>query len=153
MFFNKIQEILFRNFFYDTPDQIKCDSNYSEFIAYFIPYKEISIPHKINNNFPNSNQKTSKNAKKRRRRFLISLIFSLKHPILGGFGGSRSSRSRSTSQSPPRPAPKYTPAPAQQAPQRGGMMSGLGGMVMTGMALGAGSEIAHQGVRGLMGGI
>ena len=29
-------------------------------------------------------------------------------------------------------------------------MSGLGGMVMTGMALGAGSEIAHQGVRGLM---
>ena len=30
-------------------------------------------------------------------------------------------------------------------------MSGMGGMVMTGMALGAGSEIGHQAVRGLMG--
>ena len=35
--------------------------------------------------------------------------------------------------------------------QRGGMMSGMGGMFMTGMALGAGSEVAHQGMRGLMG--
>jgi len=31
------------------------------------------------------------------------------------------------------------------------MMSGIGGMVVTGMALGAGSEIGHQAVRGLMG--
>ena len=31
------------------------------------------------------------------------------------------------------------------------MMSGMGGMVVTGMALGAGSEIGHQAVRGLMG--
>ena len=31
------------------------------------------------------------------------------------------------------------------------MMSGMGGMVMSGMALGAGSEIGHQAVRGLMG--
>ena len=115
--------------------------------------REISIPHKINKKFPKFKPTIIKNAKKRRRRFPISLIFSLKTTYIGGFGGSRSSRSRSTSQSPPRPAPKYTPAPAQQAPQRGGMMSGLGGMVMTGMALGAGSEIAHQGVRGLMGGI
>merc|ERR1711907_146395 len=39
------------------------------------------------------------------------------------------------------------------APQQGGgMMSGLAGTVMTGMAFGAGSEIAHQGVRSLMGG-
>ena len=30
-------------------------------------------------------------------------------------------------------------------------MSGMGGMVVTGMALGAGSEIGHQAVRGLMG--
>ena len=29
--------------------------------------------------------------------------------------------------------------------------SGLGGMVMTGMALGAGSAIAHEAVRGIMG--
>jgi hypothetical protein len=33
----------------------------------------------------------------------------------------------------------------------GGMMSGLGGTLMTGMAFGAGSEVAHQAVRGLMG--
>ena len=42
-----------------------------------------------------------------------------------------------------------------QAPQQssgGGMMSGLMGTVATGMAFGAGSEIAHQGVRALMGG-
>jgi hypothetical protein len=31
------------------------------------------------------------------------------------------------------------------------MMSGLGGTIMTGMAFGAGSEIAHQAVRGVMG--
>ena len=31
------------------------------------------------------------------------------------------------------------------------MMSGLGGTLMTGMAFGAGSEVAHQAVRGLMG--
>lgn len=39
-------------------------------------------------------------------------------------------------------------APPQQS---GGMMSGLGSTVMTGMAFGAGSEIAHQAVRGIMG--
>lgn len=33
----------------------------------------------------------------------------------------------------------------------GGMMSGLGGAVATGMAMGAGSEIAHQAIRGIMG--
>jgi hypothetical protein len=31
------------------------------------------------------------------------------------------------------------------------MFSGLGGMVMSGMAFGAGSEVAHQAVRGIMG--
>jgi len=31
------------------------------------------------------------------------------------------------------------------------MMSGIGGTIMTGMALGAGSEVGHQAVRGLMG--
>ena len=40
-----------------------------------------------------------------------------------------------------------------QAPQQsGGMMSGLGGVMAQGMAFGAGSEIAHQGVRYMMGG-
>ena len=31
------------------------------------------------------------------------------------------------------------------------MMSGLGGTLMQGMAFGAGSEVAHQAVRGIMG--
>jgi hypothetical protein len=31
------------------------------------------------------------------------------------------------------------------------MMSGLGGALATGMAMGAGSEIAHQAIRGVMG--
>ena len=31
-------------------------------------------------------------------------------------------------------------------------MSGMGGMMMTGMALGAGSEVGHMAVRGMMGG-
>lgn len=42
-------------------------------------------------------------------------------------------------------------APVQAAPQSGGMMSGLGGALATGMAMGAGSEIAHQAIRGVMG--
>jgi len=45
-----------------------------------------------------------------------------------------------------------TPPPAHHAPQQsGGMMSGLGGALATGMAMGAGSEIAHQAIRGVMG--
>ena len=31
----------------------------------------------------------------------------------------------------------------QQAAPQGGMMSGIGGMVVTGMAMGAGSEVGH----------
>ena len=31
-------------------------------------------------------------------------------------------------------------------------MSGIGSTIMTGMAFGAGSEVAHQAVRGIMGG-
>lgn len=52
-----------------------------------------------------------------------------------------------------RPPPVQQRPMMQQAPPTagGGMMSGMGGMVMTGMALGAGSEIGHQAVRGLMG--
>ena len=34
-------------------------------------------------------------------------------------------------------------APMQAPPQSGGMLSGIGGTIMTGMALGAGSEIGH----------
>ena len=40
-------------------------------------------------------------------------------------------------------------APPQQA--SGGMMSGIGSTIVTGMALGAGSEVGHQAVRAMMG--
>ena len=46
-----------------------------------------------------------------------------------------------------RPPPQQMPA--QQTGFGGG---GLGSTLMTGMAFGAGSEIAHQAVRGVMGG-
>merc|ERR1712070_1192012 len=39
----------------------------------------------------------------------------------------------------------------QQPAAGGGMMSGMAGTVMTGMALGAGSEVGHQAVRAMMG--
>jgi hypothetical protein len=77
----------------------------------------------------------------------------------GSRGGS-SSRGRS-SPSPSRTANTATrPVPAQQphtpvqpqAQQKGGMFSGIGSTIMTGMAFGAGSEVAHQAVRSFMGG-
>ena len=49
--------------------------------------------------------------------------------------------------------PQRPQSPVQQAPpQSGGMFSGIGSTLMTGMAFGAGSEVAHQAVRGMMGG-
>lgn len=71
-----------------------------------------------------------------------------------------SSRGRS-SPSPSRTATTATrPMPAQQAPMQqpqtqqksGGMLSGIGSTIVQGMAFGAGSEVAHQAVRSLMGG-
>merc|ERR1711957_998268 len=48
---------------------------------------------------------------------------------------------------------RKTQAPAQApAKQGGGMMSGLMGTMMQGMAFGAGSEIAHTAMRSVMGG-
>lgn len=70
----------------------------------------------------------------------------------GGFrsGGSSRSSSRSTSTSPPRQsAPTQTPT---APPRTGGMGSGLMGTLVQGMAFGAGSEVAHQAIRGVMGG-
>ncbi len=50
-------------------------------------------------------------------------------------------------------APLSKPAPSSvQSGSQGGMFSGLMGTMATGMAFGAGSEVAHQAVRGLMGG-
>jgi predicted lipid-binding transport protein (Tim44 family) len=64
---------------------------------------------------------------------------------------------RTSSRSPTRSA-TYTQAPirTQQAapvaaPSKGGMFSGLGGVLMQGMAFGAGSEVAHQAIRGITG--
>ena len=84
----------------------------------------------------------------------------------GGRSSSRSSgrstgRSFFGSRSPPNRAPprqnyQQTARPQQpvMAPQQtmpmqpqGGMMGGIGSTIVTGMALGAGSEIGHQAVR------
>lgn len=49
-------------------------------------------------------------------------------------------------------APAAPPsAPSAPTQSSGGMMSGLGSTLMQGMAFGAGSEVAHQAVRGIMG--
>jgi hypothetical protein len=46
---------------------------------------------------------------------------------------------------------QQSPPMMQQAPSGGGMMSGIGSTIVTGMALGAGSEVGHQVVRSFMG--
>jgi hypothetical protein len=38
-----------------------------------------------------------------------------------------------------------------QTAQKPGMMGGIGSTIVQGMAFGAGSEVAHQAVRGIMG--
>jgi len=85
----------------------------------------------------------------------------------GGRSSSRSSgrsygRSYSTSRSPPKAAPRqnYYNTPPRQTqnvmgpqntvpmrPQGGMMGGGIGSTIVTGMALGAGSEVGHQAVR------
>lgn len=42
--------------------------------------------------------------------------------------------------------------PVNTAPERGGFLRDMGSVMAQGMAFGAGSEIAHQAVRGLVGG-
>ena len=69
---------------------------------------------------------------------------SSRSPSRSSFGASKpATQPQRTTQQP------HTPAPTQQS---GGMFSGLGSTLMTGMAFGAGSEVAHQAVRGMMGG-
>lgn len=74
-------------------------------------------------------------------------------------GGS--SRGRSSSPSPSRQSTAATrPQPAQTTPtvqptqtqQKPGMFSGFGSTLVQGMAFGAGSEVAHQAIRSVMGG-
>ena len=73
-------------------------------------------------------------------------------------GGSRGGSSRSSSPPPRSSFAATRPQPAQQAPmqqpttQKTGMFSGIGSTIMQGMAFGAGSEVAHQAVRSVMGG-
>ena len=69
------------------------------------------------------------------------------------FGGGRTAtRSPAPAARPPmHHQQQHAPAQQHAPPQGGGMMSGLGGAVATGMAMGVGSEIAHQAVRGMMG--
>lgn len=62
---------------------------------------------------------------------------------------SRSPPPRAAARPAPRAAPP--PPPPQSRPSGGLMGGGLGSAVATGMAFGAGSEIAHQAVRGIMG--
>ena len=64
-----------------------------------------------------------------------------------GFGSRGSGFSSRSSFAASRPMP----APTQTYTRAPGMMSGLGSTLATGMAFGAGSEIAHQAVRGIMG--
>ena len=72
----------------------------------------------------------------------------------GGF-----SRGRSSSPMPTRTSiPATRPMPARQTPiqgqtrQSGSMLGGIGSTIVQGMAFGAGSEVAHQAVRSVMGG-
>ena len=62
-----------------------------------------------------------------------------------------SRRTGSYAQSPRRAAPSPS-ATRQPAGRSGGLFSGMGSMLMGGMALGAGSEMGHQATRSLMGG-
>lgn len=61
-------------------------------------------------------------------------------------------RSGSSSSSAPRRSAGVAATPQSAAPARPGMLSGLGGTIAQGMAFGAGSEVAHQAVRSMMGG-
>ena len=68
----------------------------------------------------------------------------------GRSGGSRSPPPRSSFTS-SRPMPTQPSRTMPMPTQTGGMMGGIGSTIMTGMAFGAGSEVAHQAVRGIMG--
>jgi predicted lipid-binding transport protein (Tim44 family) len=67
-------------------------------------------------------------------------------------GSSRSSSPTRSSPARAQPAPaRQQPAPVQAPAQSGGMFSGFMGTMVSGMAFGAGSEVAHQAVRSVMG--
>ena len=68
-----------------------------------------------------------------------------------GSRGSSFSRQPRSQPQPQKTVPQQTFTQQPPVQRSGGMMSGIGSTVMTGMAFGAGSEVAHQAVRGIMG--
>ena len=73
----------------------------------------------------------------------------------GSFSGNKSSSRQSSTAYAPKRSPPKTPqqAPPMAQPQAKspGFFSSMMGTVFTGMAFGAGSEVAHQAVSGMMG--
>ena len=66
------------------------------------------------------------------------------------FGSSRNSSNRSSqSYAQPKPVQGNQPVKIESKP---GLMSGMMGTMFQGLAFGAGSEVAHQAVRGMIGG-
>ena len=72
-------------------------------------------------------------------------------PRRSSYEGRSSSPNRGITNARAPPPQSKTQAPPQQK-QGGGFMSQMAGTMMQGMAFGAGSEVAHQGIRSLMGG-
>lgn len=75
--------------------------------------------------------------------------------LMPRFGGSRNRSSSPPPRQAPtasRPATQAPPQPAMQQAPSTGFGGGFGSTIMQGMAFGAGSEVAHQAVRGVMGG-
>lgn len=69
----------------------------------------------------------------------------------GGFKSSSSRGASPTRNTTYAQAPIRQSAPATQSGSTGGIFSGFMGTMVQGMAFGAGSEVAHQAVRGVMG--
>ena len=66
-----------------------------------------------------------------------------------GFSRSNSNTRSSNTTTAPRTAPPQAPPQTQSRP---GIFGGLMGTMVQGMAFGAGSEVAHQAIRSVMGG-
>lgn len=75
-------------------------------------------------------------------------------PRGGRSGGSSRSPPRSTTPTTSRPMTQQPQQPPVQTQQQSkpGMFSGFGSTLVQGMAFGAGSEVAHQAIRSVMGG-
>ena len=78
-------------------------------------------------------------------------------PRSGKKSGGSSFRGRASSPSTPhrQSVAATRPIPQQikpQTEQKGGFLSGIGSTIMHGIGFGAGSEVAHQAVRSVMGG-